>query len=110
MTKIVDFNTEKKDLQTLLNKLEAELQREKKKSSSLEKDLAKLKKETIQNGFRTAHYQLVLQHAVEALQFYAGEFPEDDLDDWMARLNEDEGDKARNILDSLAILGIIPVK
>jgi uncharacterized protein YeaO (DUF488 family) len=36
----------------------------------------------------------------DALVFYAGNFPNDDLGDWQQRICEDEGDKARQSLDS----------
>lgn len=34
----------------------------------------------------------------DALVFYAGNFPNDDLGDWQERICEDEGDKARQAL------------
>ena len=49
-------------------------------------------------GRRAAKLEEALREAKNVLAFYAGNFPNDDLGAWQERINEDEGDKARDFI------------
>jgi hypothetical protein len=103
----IDLMNDKSALQQLVNKMEYDLQQANIKLRVVAEEAKKLTSDAIQTNFRLAHYALVLKTCADALQFYAGEFPNDDVGSWILRMNEDQGDKAQAVLETLNTLGIL---